>query len=71
MPKDALAGLTVWALLVPQALAYGQLAGLPVVHGLYAALGALALPTDQAVSERIRPARPGIADHRLLHGQSA
>ena len=43
LPKDALAGLTVWALLVPQALAYGQLAGLPAVHGLYAALGALAL----------------------------
>jgi SulP family sulfate permease len=43
IPKDALAGVTVWALLVPQALAYGQLAGLPAVHGLYAALGALAL----------------------------
>lgn len=43
IPNDALAGLTVWALLVPQALAYGQLTGLPAVHGLYAALGALAL----------------------------
>jgi SulP family sulfate permease len=40
---DAIAGITVWALLVPQALAYGQLSGLPAVHGLYAALGALAL----------------------------
>ena len=40
---DAVAGVTVWALLVPQALAYGQLTGLPAVHGLYAALGALAL----------------------------
>lgn len=40
---DAVAGITVWALLVPQALAYGQLTGLPAVHGLYAALGALAL----------------------------
>lgn len=38
-----MAGITVWALLVPQALAYGQLTGLPAVHGLYAALGALAL----------------------------
>jgi SulP family sulfate permease len=43
LPKDAVAGVTVWALLVPQALAYSQLAGLPAVHGLYAALGALAL----------------------------
>jgi hypothetical protein len=33
--------LTVWALLVPQALAYGQLAGLDPVVGLYAALGAI------------------------------
>jgi SulP family sulfate permease len=40
---DVVAGITVWALLVPQALAYSQLAGLPAVHGLYAALGALAL----------------------------
>jgi SulP family sulfate permease len=43
LSKDAVAGVTVWALLVPQALAYAQLAGLPAVHGLYAALGALAL----------------------------
>lgn len=40
---DVVAAVTVWALLVPQALAYGQLAGLPAVHGLYAALGALSL----------------------------
>ncbi len=40
---DLVAGITVWALLVPQALAYGQLSGLPAVHGLYAALGACAL----------------------------
>ncbi len=43
LATDVLAGTTVWALLVPQALAYSQLAGLPPVHGLYAALGALAL----------------------------
>jgi SulP family sulfate permease len=38
---DVLAALTVWALLVPQALAYGQLAGLDPVVGLYASLGAI------------------------------
>ncbi len=38
---DVLAALTVWALLVPQALAYGQLAGMDPVVGLYAALGAI------------------------------
>jgi sulfate permease, SulP family len=37
---DALAAVTVWALLVPQALAYSQLAQLDAVVGLYAAIGA-------------------------------
>lgn len=35
-----LAGVTVWALLVPQALAYAQVAGLDAVVGLYAVIGA-------------------------------
>jgi len=34
---DALAGVTVALVLVPQSMAYAQLAGLPVVYGLYAA----------------------------------
>jgi MFS superfamily sulfate permease-like transporter len=38
---DVLAGLTVWAILVPQALAYAELAGMPAVTGLYAAFGAM------------------------------
>ena len=37
---DALAAVTVWALLVPQALAYAQLAKVDPVVGLYAAIGA-------------------------------
>jgi SulP family sulfate permease len=37
---DLLAGVTVWALLVPQALAYAQLAQVDAVVGLYAAIGA-------------------------------
>ena len=41
LPVDALAGLTVWALLVPQALAYAQLGGFDAVVGLYASIGAL------------------------------
>lgn len=35
---DAIAGLTVGLVLIPQALAYAQLAGMPPVTGLYAAL---------------------------------
>ena len=33
---DIIAGLTVWALLVPEAMAYASLAGVPVQYGLYA-----------------------------------
>ena len=39
--SDAIAGLSVWALLVPQSLAYATLAGVPVQYGLYTAFAAL------------------------------
>ncbi|NNE65061.1 MAG: SulP family inorganic anion transporter [Pyrinomonadaceae bacterium] len=35
--KDFLAGLTVVVVMIPQVMAYASLAGLPPVHGLYAA----------------------------------
>ena len=38
---DAVAGLSVWALMVPQGLAYATLAGVPVQFGLYTAFAAL------------------------------
>jgi SulP family sulfate permease len=40
---DAVAGLSVWALLVPQCLAYATIAGVPVQYGLYTAFAALLL----------------------------
>jgi sulfate permease, SulP family len=40
---DLTAGLTVWAVLVPEALAYASIAGVSPVVGLYAAPGALIL----------------------------
>src|SRR5262244_3467638 len=40
---DLVAGLTVAAYLVPQVMAYGSLAGLPPVAGLWAILAPLAL----------------------------
>ena len=40
---DLIAGLTVWAVLVPEALAYATIAGVSPVIGLYAAPGALIL----------------------------
>src|SRR3954454_5666015 len=41
--RDLVAGLTVWAVLVPEALAYATIAGVSPVVGLYAAPGALIL----------------------------
>src|SRR6187455_1515910 len=40
---DIIAGLTVWAVLVPESLAYASIAGVSPVVGLYAAPGALLL----------------------------
>ncbi len=40
---DLIAGLTVWAVLVPEALAYASIAGVSPVVGLYAAPAALVL----------------------------
>jgi high affinity sulfate transporter 1 len=41
LSRNAVAGLAVWALLVPQSMAYASLAGVPPVNGLYAALAGL------------------------------
>jgi SulP family sulfate permease len=41
LTKDLLAGVTVWAVLVPESLAYASIAGVPPVVGLYAAVPAL------------------------------
>jgi MFS superfamily sulfate permease-like transporter len=38
---DLIAGLTVTALVVPKALGYAEIAGDPIVYGLYAAAGAI------------------------------
>ena len=43
IPKDLVAGLTVWAVLIPESLAYAGLAGVPPVVGLYAAVPSLLL----------------------------
>ncbi len=51
--RDALAAVTICAVLVPQALAYGQLAGLSPVAGLYAALAPLILYPIFASSRRL------------------
>lgn len=37
LQSDAVSGLTVAVVLIPQAMAYAMLAGLPPIYGLYAA----------------------------------
>jgi SulP family sulfate permease len=41
--RDAVAGFTIWGLLVPEMIAYASLAGLPPQAGLYTLLASLAL----------------------------
>ncbi len=41
LSRDAIASVSVWALLVPQSLAYSSIAGVPVQYGLYTAFAAL------------------------------
>jgi SulP family sulfate permease len=50
---DLLAGLTVWAVLVPESLAYASIAGVSPVVGLYAAPGALLLYAAAGTSRRL------------------
>ena len=38
---DLVAGVTIFAMLVPQGMAYGELAGVTPVAGLYTAIGAM------------------------------
>jgi high affinity sulfate transporter 1 len=43
LPVDLIAGVSVWALMVPQALGYAAVAGVPAQNGLYAAFAGLLL----------------------------
>ena len=42
LSHDAVAGFTIWGLLIPEMIAYASLAGLPPQAGLYTLLGSLA-----------------------------
>lgn len=50
---DLVAGVTVWALLVPEAIAYASIAGMPPEAGLYAALPAVVLYALLATSRQL------------------
>ena len=64
---DLVAGLTVWAVLVPEALAYATIAGVSPVVGLYAAPGALLLYA--ALRQLAAPGhRADVGDRRAVGG---
>jgi sulfate permease, SulP family len=53
LAPDLLAGLSVWALVVPQALAYAAVVGVPAQYGLYTILGASALYAVFAATHQV------------------
>jgi hypothetical protein len=58
---DAIAGLTLWGLVVPEGMAYAGIAGLPPQAGLYtlvASLLAYALLGPRPIPRPTRPMRP-------------
>ena len=72
--RDAVAALSVAATLVPQALAYGQVAGLTPAAGLYTAVGA-ALAFSLVTSTRVVAVVPSstlaIMTFEAVHGPAA
>ncbi|WP_116127120.1 SulP family inorganic anion transporter [Lewinella sp. IMCC34183] len=69
--RDVVAGLTVTFVLVPQAMAYGLLAGVPPVYGLYAALVPLLVYTLLSSSPHVAVGPTALASLLTLNGLSA
>ncbi len=68
LSRDLIAGLTVTVVLVPQGMAYGLLAGVPPVYGLYAALIPLFLYTLLASTPHIAVGPTALASLLTLNG---
>ena len=66
--QDLAAGLTVTVVLVPQAMAYGLLAGVPPVYGLYAALVPLLIYTLLASTPHVAVGPTALASLLTLNG---
>ena len=68
--QDLIAGLTVTFVLVPQAMAYALLAGVPAVYGLYAGLLPLLVYTFFASTPHIAVGPTALASLLTLNGLS-
>ena len=68
--SDLTAGLTLGILLIPQAMAYGMLAGVDPVYGLYAALVPMLLYTLFATTPHVSVGPTALASLLCLNGLS-
>ncbi|MFT5998247.1 MAG: SulP family sulfate permease [Neolewinella sp.] len=68
--SDLSAGLTLGILLIPQAMAYGMLAGVDPVYGLYAALVPVLLYTLMATTPHVSVGPTALASLLCLNGLS-
>lgn len=68
---DLLAGLTVGVMLVPQGMAYGLLAGLPPIYGLYAGIVPLLLYAFFGTSRQLSVGPVALVSLLVLSGISA
>lgn len=68
--SDLSAGLTLGILLIPQAMAYGMLAGVDPVYGLYAALVPMLLYTLLATTPHVSVGPTALASMLCLNGLS-
>ena len=65
---DLIAGLVTAAVVIPKAMAYATIAGLPVQVGLYTVLVPMAIYAVVGTSRPLRFARTCSAGSALLHG---
>ncbi len=70
LKTDLLAGLTVAVMLIPQGMAYGLLAGLPPIYGLYAGVVPLLLYTFFGTSRQLSVGPVAIVSLLVLTGVS-
>ena len=72
LARDAIASVSIWALLVPQSLAYSSIAGVPVQYGLYTAFAALLAYAlfGTSKSKQIEADGPG-PEKQMAQGPSA
>lgn len=68
LSADLIAGLSVWALIAPQGIAYSSIVGVPAQFGLYTAMGALigyalfGTSRQLMTGQHLRDGSPGSAD---------